>query len=156
MASKKMHNAGKKAWIAINSRKKRFFPRFIRRYDEQIPISNLSGVPKKLRGIYALLNKKNHRNRTPRYDVVYIGMSEKNISRRLKQHARNKNKKGKWTHFSIFEVFPNIYDAEIRELEGLFRVIYREDSNANNLNKQKKFKGFKIVKRNIQAWIKNE
>ncbi|GAF97179.1 unnamed protein product, partial [marine sediment metagenome] len=32
-----------------------------------------------------------------------------------------------WTHFSIFEVWENITENEIKELEGLFRQIYRKD-----------------------------
>ena len=42
--------------------------------------------------------------------------------------------------FSIFEIWDNIREDEIKELEGLFREIYKKDSSANKLNKQKGFK----------------
>jgi hypothetical protein len=45
-----------------------------------------------------------------------------------------------WTHFSAFEVHDNIYEAEIRELEGLLRQIYSKDTRANSLNIQHTYK----------------
>ena len=37
-----------------------------------------------------------------------------------------------------------IREEEIRELEGLFRQIYRRDGRANSLNKAKSFKELKV------------
>ena len=51
-----------------------------------------------------------------------------------------KKKAGLWTHFSVFEVWDNITQAEVVEPEGLFREIYRQDARANRLNKQRSFK----------------
>jgi hypothetical protein len=51
---------------------------------------------------------------------------------RLRAHARQKA--GEWTHFSVFAVHENISTAEIKELEGLFRHVYRFDTHANRLN----------------------
>jgi len=65
------------------------------------------------------------------------------IRGRLKGH-RNK-KAGLWTHCSIFEVWDNSRDDEMIELEGLFRHIYRFDSRANKLNKQRGFRKLKMV-----------
>ena len=77
------------------------------------------------------------------YDVVYIGMAETSIRRRLGTHRRHKAKF--WTHFSYFEVWDNIGNEEITELEGLFRHLYRYDSRANALNRQKGYKGLVTV-----------
>jgi hypothetical protein len=70
------------------------------------------------------------------------------IRARLKSHARSKRKGSLWTHFSIFAVWPNISDAQVAELEGLFRHIYRKDTRANELAVQKSFKRLRAVRRN--------
>jgi hypothetical protein len=69
------------------------------------------------------------------------------IRGRLRSHRRNK--RDLWTHCSIFEVWDNIRDDEIAELEGLFRHLYRHDSAASALNKQRSFKAMKRVERII-------
>jgi hypothetical protein len=51
-----------------------------------------------------------------------------------------------WSHFSLFEVWDNIDEAEIAELEGLFREIYRKDKRANRFNRQKKCKAIQTVR----------
>lgn len=90
-------------------------------------------VPRNLRGIYALYQKQGRF-----YNLVYIGMSGKEANGRIKarliKHKKSKSKK--WSHFSYYEVWDNINDQEIRELEGLFRQLYRLDSRANTFNKQ--------------------
>jgi len=84
-----------------------------------------------------------------KYDVVYIGMAagEKtaSIRGRLRVHQRRKGKL--WTHFSAYEVWDNIREDEIQELEGLFRHIYRKDTKANSLNQQRAFKKLINVRR---------
>ena len=48
-------------------------------------------------------------------------------------------KQGLWTHCSVFEVRENITPTEVRELEVIFRHIYRRDSRAARLNMQRSF-----------------
>jgi len=71
---------------------------------------------------------------------------------RLNSHRRLKE--GEWTHFSVFEVWwDNITEAEVAELEGLFRHIYRKDTKANRLNEQRGFKKLKTVgKVKLENW----
>jgi hypothetical protein len=66
------------------------------------------------------------------------------IRSRLRRHKRSKT--ALWTHFSVFEVWPNIRDEEVSELEGLFRHLYRYDAAANKLNKQRGFKPIRTVR----------
>ena len=66
------------------------------------------------------------------------------IVRRLKKHALQKP--GLWTHFSVFEVWDNVREEEIRELEGILRRIYGSDIQANTLTKQKSFKKLTAVR----------
>ena len=65
------------------------------------------------------------------------------IRGRLRSHGRSK--RDLWTHCSVFEVWDNIRDEEVAELEGLFRHLYRHDSAASALNKQRSFKAMKRV-----------
>lgn len=67
-------------------------------------------------------------------------MATRGMRGRLESHAK---RKADWTHFSAFEVWDNIRDEEIVELEGLFRHLYRHDSHANGLAVQKMFKKLK-------------
>jgi hypothetical protein len=68
-------------------------------------------------------------------------------------HARSKRKGKLWTHFSIFEVWDNIRDEEVTELEGLFRHIYRKDPAANALNIQRGFKKASRVRQDdLRKW----
>ena len=79
------------------------------------------------------------------------------IRSRLLSHARSKRKRELWTHFSIFQVWDNITEAEVAELEGLFRHIYRKDTRANRINRQRSFKKLKKVRRNnLSQWPKIE
>lgn len=72
------------------------------------------------------------------------------IRARLRRHANSKRKRDLWTHFSAFEVWPNISEAEISELEGLLREIYRKDKRANKLNRQKRCRRIQRVK--VRRW----
>lgn len=72
-------------------------------------------------------------------NVVYVGMARgerSGVKGRLKSHDASKSD---WTHFSVFEVWDNIYPQQIEELEGLFRHLYRQDAMANKLNRQKSY-----------------
>jgi hypothetical protein len=126
------------------------FCSFIKRIAEFRPKTEIDHVPPNTRGIYALLKKSGK----DQFDVVYIGLSageRAGMTSRLRSHRRKKG--AKWTHFTIFEVHDNITRAQIRELEGLIRHIYRKDALANRLNKQLRHKPFlKIRKNNLKKW----
>ena len=73
------------------------------------------------------------------------------IRGRLRRHKASRTKI--WSHFSIFEVWDNIAEADVCELEGLFREIYRKDKRANRFNKQKKFRKLQNVREdNLENW----
>ena len=119
--------------------------RLIKRWEKFLSVDKINSLPRGLRGFYVLYKQPKG---TKSYNVVYVGMSSSgsnkgHIRGRLKTHR--KKKEGSWSHFSIFEVWDNIRDDEIRELEGLFREIYKKDSSASKLNKQRGFKKLKRI-----------
>ena len=106
-------------------------------------------MPPRTRGLYVLYK---HNARSGSYDVVYVGMARgerSGIAGRLWSHRRNKGQL--WTHFSAFEVWDNIRPEEVEELEGLFRHLYRKDSKANSLNKQRSYKPLNQIRRQSAA-----
>lgn len=124
--------------------------RFIKRCAEFCTPDQIRHVPRNTRGIYALLRKRRMANT---YDVVYIGMArgkKAGIASRLRSHRRKKA--NLWTHFSIYEVWDNITEAEIAELEGLFRHIYRKDDKANQINQQRSFKKLRKTRKKLHIW----
>lgn len=122
--------------------------RLIKRCAEYLPQEDCNIVPRQTRGIYILLHYK---SKHKRYDVVYVGMTDRSIRGRLGAHLRKK--RNEWTHFSIFEVWDNIREEEIKELEGIFRHIYKDDTRANRLNRQRGFKKLKKIKNNmVEEW----
>jgi hypothetical protein len=123
--------------------------RLVRRCAEFRPQVEINKLPPGMRGLYVLYKYRPH---IDRYDVVYVGMARQgSIRGRLKAHRRKKV--GLWTHFSIFQVWDNIRDEEVSELEGLFRHIYRKDTRANRLNVQRSFKKVKkICENDLQLW----
>lgn len=128
--------------------------RLIKRCAEFIPKENTKSLPRRLRGIYVLCRHLRRRSKE-KYDVLYVGMASAGrrggIRGRLTLHARRKGRL--WTHFSAFEVWDNIRDEEVKELEGLFRHIYRHDSQANTLNIQRGFKKVRKVRENrLSSW----
>ena len=127
--------------------------RLISRCAEYIPLDQVRDLPPGLRGIYVLYKRRrNRRTRTRHYNVVYVGMANRGgIRARLRSHRRSK--RGLWTHFSVFQVWDNIRDEEIFELEGLFRYIYRDDAKANRLNAARGFKPLRKLRDNeIGDW----
>ena len=128
--------------------------RLIKRFAEYICEKDIDNLLRGLRGIYVLYYKSQG-NKI--YDVVYVGMSRSGhrggIRSRLRSHR--KKKEGLWTHCSVFEVWDNIRDDEVIELEGLFRHIYRLDSRANELNIQKGFRKLRQIKvKDVNGWSK--
>jgi len=127
--------------------------RLISRALEFCPKSDISRVPTNVRGIYVLYKRRGKASADAHhYDFVYIGMARHNIRGRLAAHL--KHKPGLWSHFSCFEVWDNVSDEEIAELEGLFRHLYRFDSRANQLNRQKAYLPLRSVRiATEEAWL---
>jgi hypothetical protein len=127
--------------------------KFIKRCAEFQPKTEIRYVPGRTRGIYVLLHE---RPKLRKFDVVYIGMArglKSGIAGRLRSHARSVRKAELWTHFSVFEVWDNISEDEVAELEGLFRHIYRKDPRANRVNRQRSFKKLAKVRENkLRKW----
>ena len=122
--------------------------RLIKQCAEYQPMAQIENMPVRRRGVYVLYKK---RRGLDEYSVVYIGMATRNIRRRLVRHRTQKATF--WTHFSAFEVWDNIRDEEIVELEGLFRHFYKKDPTANRLNKQRGFKKIRQVRNNkLSNW----
>ena len=128
--------------------------RLIRHCAEFLERKEMNNIPRGTRGIYVLLQNQVRKGEKDKYDVVYIGMSTLGIRSRLKSHATNPKKADLWSHFSIYSVWPNITDEEVKELEGLFRSIYRRDSKANRLAVQKGFASLSQVRNNSFNWVK--
>ena len=125
--------------------------RLIKRCAEYIEVARVFDLPGGLRGIYVLYRRR-ARLGAVYHDVVYVGMAgSAGIRARLKSHRRKKV--GAWTHFSVFEVWDNIRDEEVRELEGLFRHLYRDDSQASPLNAARSYKALRGLRDNkISSW----
>ena len=124
--------------------------RLIKRFAEFRPKEQLRYVPKARRGLYVLYRRCTVEGKV-RYDVVYVGMTRRSIRGRLLSHEKTKG--DRWTHFSAFEVWDNIRDEEIVELEGLFRHLYRKDSRANELGVQKNFrKAIRVRQNKLKEW----
>jgi len=136
--------------------------RLVRHFAEFRPKDEIKNLPHNLRGIYVLYKrhltrrhkKKKTKKKTEQYNVVYVGMTTRGgIRGRLLSHQRSRRKRELWSHFSAFEVWDNIRNDEIVELEGLFRCIYRKDSEANALNRQKRFKRAERVRlKDLSKW----
>jgi hypothetical protein len=125
--------------------------RLIKRLAEFQPKERVKSVPTNRRGLYVLYNFRQVDGQE-HYDVVYVGMGTRGIKSRLKSHVKSERKGAHWTHFSAFEVWDNIRDEEIVELEGLFRHIYRRDTSASALNLQRTFKKAEHLQKDFEAW----
>ena len=123
--------------------------RLIKHSMEFVAKADIKLVPNRARGIYVLYK---HQRRSDSYNVVYVGMArgeKSGIAGRLLSHKRTKG--DLWTHFSAFEVWDNIRMEEVEELEGLFRHLYRHDSRANSLNKQRSYKPLDRVRKQSEG-----
>jgi hypothetical protein len=128
--------------------------RLIKRCAEFRPKEQIGLVPHHTRGLYALLHRRPDLKN--KFDVVHVGMAggtKSGIRGRLNAHKRSKRKSGLWTHFSLFQVWDNISEDEVKELEGLFRHVYRKDSRANKVNRQRSSKKLNNVRtNNLKNW----
>lgn len=102
-------------------------------------------MPAGTRGLYVLyksyVSRRAQDRGKRRFDVVYVGIAavgvHSGVRARLRAHRTRMGEE--WTHFSVFEVHENIRADEVKELEGLFRHIYRFDAQANRLNVAKRY-----------------
>ena len=128
--------------------------RLIKNSMEYVSSNDISNVPAKTRGLYILYLEN---KRKGSFNVVYVGMARgksTGIAARLMHHRRNPRKRNKWTHFSIYEVWDNISEEEVEELEGLFRHIFRKDDVANSLALQRSYKPLsRVARRSKKCWI---
>lgn len=112
--------------------------RLIERQLELISKDDVDALPKGMRGIYVLYCTRDSGNhKKPHRNVVYVGMSASGIKGRLRAHRKQKGTL--WDTCSVFAVWPNIREEEIRELEGILRHIFRLDPNAQQLNAQGRY-----------------
>jgi hypothetical protein len=130
--------------------------RLIKNSLEYLSKDQLHRVPTKTRGIYALYKRRGRATaESHHYDFVYVGMArglKSGIRGRIMSHIRNKGEL--WTHFSVFEVWDNIREEEIEELEALFRHLYQYDAKANSLNQQKGYKKLRrLARRTENYWV---
>jgi hypothetical protein len=114
-------------------------------YIEHVPKADLKEmVPELVRGIYVLFNEDNDK----KMNVVYIGRSaigsKQGIGARIVSHTKEKKA---WSHFSVFEVWDNVSNMVVEELEALILHIYARDGSANGLNIQKNSKRFHSIRR---------
>ena len=111
-------------------------------------------IPHRVRGIYVLYKFNSRTGPSGSYGVVYVGMAggeNTGVRGRIRSHYKNKG--NQWSHFSVFQVWDNIREEEVRELEGLFRHIYKFDARANKLNKQRGFKKLRLIKsKTFEDW----
>jgi len=126
---------------------------FIKRSAEFLKQDEISKLPRGLRGIYVLYREQPSKTKRRVFDLRYIGMSTSGIGGRLRSHKRSKRKTGEWTHFSVFQVWDNVTNQEVSELEGLARHLYRFDPTASTLNIQRGYKRLRRVRDNkISSW----
>lgn len=116
--------------------------RLIKAKIELVDKQDINRLPRNIRGLYVLFAGKPE---AKVYNVRYVGMSTTGVRPRLLGHRNAKGKRSLWSHCSVFEVWDNVSDREIKELEGLLRHIYRCDEIANELNRTKSFATLKKV-----------
>ena len=118
---------------------------FFKSFYEYVPLTEVADLPKGMRGIYAL-----YREEGSSRNLMYVGMTAGGAKGRLDRHSGGK-KTGLWSHCSVFEVWDNITEEQIAELEALFRHALRLDSTANGLNIQKGSGIFRNLKKETKA-----
>lgn len=68
-------------------------------------------------GVYILFNQD---------DVYYIGLTKKSLRSRIKNHTNDKHK-GKWTHFSYYQICEAKYAKDLESI--LIRVFKKPSGN---------------------------
>jgi hypothetical protein len=116
--------------------------RFIKRISKGfISKNDIASIPDGLRGIYVLYKlEKVKRPSKAAHNVVYIGLATNGFKGRLRSHRDSEKKKDQWDACALYEVWDNVRDEEIEELEGLFRHVFRKDSLSNTLAVQRNYK----------------
>ena len=107
-------------------------------------------MPRYTRGIDVLYKYGHHFDSN---NVVYVGMAggdSAGVRGRLQKHKISKW--DAWTHFSVYQVWDNIREEEVQELEGPFRHLYRYDHRAIKVNRQR---GFKKLVQIRSDWFDN-
>ena len=133
--------------------------RLVKNCFEYAPKDDVRYVHANTRGMYVLYAKKTAIGKgRPHFDVVYVGIASGDnagVRGRLQRHRRSKGEE--WSHFSVFEVWDNIREDEIKELEGLFRHIYRFDAHANRLNVARNYQALMRVRKSSKrdGWMKD-
>ncbi len=131
---------------------------FFKRCAEEIERNKLKDIRPKTRGIYfLLLQDKTNKNK---YKTLYIGKAggdKAGMHGRLNSHKKSKRKNkpdtDNWTHFSIYEVWDNITNNQITEIEGFIRHIYRKDKEVNSLNQQRGFRKMRGIRNSkLELW----
>lgn len=119
---------------------------YFKSFHEFVPVSEISALPKLMRGLYALYqeDEKGFKN------LMYVGMTDGGAKGRIGRHTGGK-KTGLWSHCSVFEVWDNITQEQIEEIEALFRHALRRDASANALNVQKGSAIFRRLKKETSA-----
>lgn len=120
--------------------------RLIEQQLEFIAKADIDTIPRGMRGIYVLYRTVDSGiPRRPHRHVVYVGMSASGIRGRLRSHRKHKDEL--WDTCSIFVVWPNVREEEIRELEGILRHISRFDPDAQQLNAQGAYKKLSMARK---------
>lgn len=121
-------------------------PFFFKSIGEFYPKENVSRLPGKMKGVYALSRVEGVDEKGKRmFRVVYVGMSKRSIRGRLRSHLHSKEEL--WTHVSVYQMNDNIPEHMIREIEGVLRHIYRRDPNTNSINAARGYKAFRKLPR---------
>jgi hypothetical protein len=118
---------------------------------EYVPLAEIkTHISRNIRGVYVLYDSPDGNE----MNVVYIGMSRGKIvgvGARLEDHK--KNKPDLWTHFSVYEVWDNITEAQVEELEGFFRHVYARDTKSQGLSKSKTYDLLTRIRRKPGQWL---
>ncbi len=120
----------------------------VKRFAEFEFKDNVHKIPGHCRGLYVLYKNVGIGN----FDVVYVAKATRGFKRRLKAHVKSERKRDQWTHFSVYEVQPEVSNQQIAELKGLLRHVHRKDSRASALNIQRSFRQMKIAKTELDNW----
>lgn len=123
---------------------------FFKSLFEFVPKEDISSLPQRIRGIYALYNEDNKGFK----NLMYVGMTDSGAKGRLIKHNGGK-KEGLWTHCSVYEAWDNITQEQIAELEALFRHALRKDASASSLNIQKGSSIFMRLRKETNGRTKN-